>query len=257
MEEKYLKIIEAAKAGGQVLREYFGQNLAIEEKTMPADFFTKADTESEKAILDILKAAYPDYNIYSEEEGETDKGSDYTFVIDPLDGSNNFVTGIPNFSVSIALMKGEDMEVGVIYQPMIDRIYFAQKGKGAFLNNKKISVSDETDFHKVSLSYTASYGHSAEEYGNMMKALEMKEPKRVFYNWSVAMDFCYIASGKMEGIINNGCEIYDYLAGKLIAQEAGAVIFDFSGKVEENSKSNQFVIANNKEIANKLLEFVK
>ncbi|PLX24444.1 hypothetical protein C0580_05155 [Candidatus Parcubacteria bacterium] len=257
MEEKYLKIIEAAKAGGQVLRDYFGQNLAVEEKSMPADFFTKADTESEKAILDILKAAYPDYNIFSEEDGKTDKGSEYTFVIDPLDGSNNFVTGIPNFSVSIALMKGDDVEVGVIYQPMIDRVYFAQKGKGAFLNNKKISVSDETDFHKVSLSYTASYGHPTEEYGDMMKALEVSEPKRVFYNWSVAMDFCYIASGSMEGIINNGCEIYDYLAGKLIAQEAGAVIFDFSGEPETNSNSNQFVIANNKEIANKLLEFVK
>ncbi len=257
MEEKYQKIIEAAKAGGEILRKYFGQDLAIEQKTTPADFFTKADTESERAILDILKKEYPDYNIYSEEDGKTNNGSEYTFIIDPLDGSNNFVVGVPNFSVSIGLMKGDDIEVGVIYQPIIDRIYFAQKGRGAFLNDKKISVSLERDFHKASLSYVASYGHPAEEYGQMMKTLEMLEPKRVFYNWSVAMDFCYIASGKMEGIINNGCEVYDYIAGKLIAKEAGAIVVDFAGNPEKDKKNNQFVIANNQEIVNKLLEIVK
>lgn len=257
MEEKYQKIIEAAKAGGQILKNYFGQELAITEKTSPADFFTKADTESEKAILDVLKKAYPDYNIYSEEDGKTNNGSDYTFVIDPLDGSNNFVSGIPNFSVSIALLKGKEIEVGVIYQPIMDRVYCAQKNKGAFLNNNKILVSQETYIKRSGISYVATYGHSAEDYGEMMKKLEISGAKRVFYNWSVAMDFCYLASGKMEAIINEGCEIYDYLAGKIIAKEAGALVLDFSGKFEQDESNNNFIAVNNKNIADELLKVFK
>ncbi|RJQ35438.1 inositol monophosphatase [Candidatus Parcubacteria bacterium] len=256
MEEKYLKIIEAAKAGGAILRQYFGQDLAIEEKSMPADFFTKADTESERAILEVLKKEYPNYNIYSEEDGKTNNGSEYTFVIDPLDGSNNFVVGVPNFSVSIALTKGKNIEAGVIYQPILDRVYYAQKGKGAFLNGKKISVSRETDSKRAGISYVASYGHDAEDYGQMMKNLETIEAKRVFYNWSVAMDFCYLASGKMEAIINEGCEVYDYLAGKIIAKEAGALILDFSGSEEKDENGSKFVAVNNRAIFDKLLKIL-
>ncbi len=257
MEEQYKKIIEAAKAGGQILKQYFGQNLDIEQKSSPADIRTKADLESEVAILKILKKEFPDYNIHSEEEGKTNNKSEFTFVIDPLDGSHNFVTGIANFSVSIALMKGDEIEVGIIYQPILDRVYYAQKNKGAFLNDNRISVSAESDIKKSSLSYVAAYGHSAEDYGEIMRRLELSGAKRVFYNWSVAMDFCYLATGKMEAIINDGCEIYDYLAGKIIAKEAGAVILDFAGQVEQAEKNDKFVIANNQAIVSKVLAMIK
>ena len=96
-----------------------------------------------------------------------------------------------------------------------------------------------------------------EEYGEFMKQLEILDAKRVFYNWSVAMDFCHIASGKMEAIINNGCEVYDYMAGKIIAKEAGAVILGFDGQEEKDESSDKFIIANNIEIANKLLKLIK
>lgn len=256
MEEKYQKIIEAAKAGGQVLRHYFGQDLDIEQKSMPADIRTKADLESEEAVLKILKKEFPNYNIHSEEDGETDNGSEYTFVIDPLDGSHNFITGLGNFSVAIALLKNGVLEFGVVYNPILDRAYYAQKGQGAFLNGRAIKVNDNKNIKEICISYTASYGHDSEEYGEFMKQLEILDAKRVFYNWSVAMDFCHLASGKMEAIINNGCEVYDYLAGKIIAKEAGAVILDFDGQEEQDENNDKFIIANNMEIAQAMLATV-
>lgn len=255
--EKYKKIIEAAQAGGQVLKKYFGQTLVIEEKGTACDVRTKADTESEAVILEILKKYFPEYNIFSEEIGKIDNKSEFTFVIDPLDGSNNFVTGIPNFSVSIALLKNHEIEFGVVYNPILDNIYYAEKNKGAFLNEKLISINPETDIHRISLSHVASYGKPAQAYGEMMKILELAELKRVFYNWSVALDFCYLASGKIEAILNDGCEMYDYLAGKPIAKEAGAVVVNFDGTTETSDENNRFIIANTRVVVDELLKIIK
>jgi len=131
-------IIQAARAGGAVLLKYFGTSLATTRKTTAADFRTKADTESEAAILSILAAAFPAFNIISEEQGETDKKSDYSFFVDPMDGTNNFVLGIPNFTVSIGLMHKDEIVAGVVYHPLLDRVYHAQAGQGAYCDNQRI-----------------------------------------------------------------------------------------------------------------------
>src|SRR3989338_1377041 len=137
------EIIRAAKAGGEVVRKYFGTVLTIVEKSKASDVRTEADVESEAAIISILKKAFPAYNIFSEECGLIDKKSEYTFYIDPLDGTNNFVLGIPNFSVLIALAHGREAIFGLVYLPMLDVFYHAEKGKGAFLGSKSIKPSLE------------------------------------------------------------------------------------------------------------------
>lgn len=120
-------VILAAQSGGKIIRKYFGKALDIEVKTTGSDFRTKADTDSERAIIKIITDTFPTFNILSEESGLIDKKSEYTFIIDPLDGSNNFVVGIPNFSVSIGLVWGDTIILGVIHHPILNHTYHAQK----------------------------------------------------------------------------------------------------------------------------------
>lgn len=249
-------IILAATNGGDVIRSYFGEVLDIEEKTTVADFRTKADTESEKAILNIITKKFPSFNILSEETGLVDKKSEYTFVIDPLDGSNNFVLGIPNFSVSIGLLKGDTSVLGVIHLPMLKHTYFAQDGKGSYLDKKRLYVSKQSDINKATVSYTCGYVNSREYTEKLKHKLNELDIKRTLEYWSPAVKYCLLASGKIEAIINNKNELYDYAAGKIIAREAGALITGFNGDAEVNDRGNAFLASNGTKIHNQLLAII-
>lgn len=257
MEKQYENIIKAAKAGGEVLKHYFGQNLDIEQKTIPADIRTKADTESEKAILEVLQKYFPDYNIHSEEVGNIDNGSEYTFIVDPLDASNNFVLGIPNFSVIIALQKNNETIFGVVYQPILDIVYHASKGNGAFLNANPISVNKKESLDDSTIAIVWGYEHDKNIDALYTKKFIESDLKRICFNWSVAIDFGLLASGKIEAIFHNNCDLHDFLAGKLIAQEAGAFITDLEGNIESDDNNTRFLITNNKIINKKVLELIK
>jgi myo-inositol-1(or 4)-monophosphatase len=251
------KMIAAARAGGAVLKNYFGQSLETIEKSMASDFRTKADLESEEAVLGMLIADFPDYNIYSEEMGRVDKHSDYTFVVDPLDGTNNFSLGIPNFSVSVGLMKGEELVAGVIYAPMIDQVFSAVKGQGAFQDGIRLHVSRESTMQRSTLSNCCSYSTPPPQATQRVKELYERGAKRVTNNWSPAFDFCLLANGRLEGMIVRDIELYDFAAGKLIALEAGATCTDFQGQPEPTDKNIRFVMSNGTAIHNILLEIAQ
>lgn len=257
MKKEYNKIIKAAEAGGEAAKKYFGKSLEIIGKSMPADFKTKADLESEKSILKILSREFPKFNIISEEAGEINKNSEYTFIIDPLDGTNNFVLGIPYFSISIGLMKGEESIFGAIYNPILKNMYFAEKRKGAFQNGKRIFVNKEQDIKNSSISLVVSYSDQDEYEGDINTGLYRKKAKRVLLNWSVVLDFCLLALGKIEGIIVHSIPLHDFVAGKLIAKEAGALVTDFSGNKEKNDKNNIFLASNGTKIHGEILEVLK
>ena len=238
-------LIEAAYAGGKILRKYFGQTLGLTIKSTAADFKTKADVESEKEILSILKVKLPQYNIHSEEEGKLDNGSEYTIIVGPLDGTINFVMGIPNFSVSIAIIKNNETIAGVIYQPILNQTYFAEKGKGATLNGKKIKVNNIVDRNQITIAYNAGYKTARDCVARIINDLIKSKHKRIINNWSPSYDYCLLASGKIESIITDlGTEIYDYVAGKLIALEAGAKIMDINGKRKINNILDNFIVSN-------------
>lgn len=257
MDEKDI-LIEAAHAGGKILRKYFGQTLNLVEKSMVADFKTEADVESEEAILKILKAKLPKYNIHAEEEGKLNNNSDYTIIVDPLDGTNNFVLGIPNFSVSIAIINNNEATVGVVYQPILDQTYVAEKNKGSFLNGKKINVNNVTDPGNMTIAYGCGYKTAHKRIAQILEKLINSEHKRISFNWSPAYDYCLLASGKIESIItDSGTEIYDYGAGKLIAREAGAKIIDFNGKEETDYINDNFIISNSKKVNEYIFNIIK
>ena len=259
MDKKYEPIIEAAKKGGKVLKKYFGEVLEIEEKLMVGDFRTKADQESEEIILQILEQHYPDYNFLGEETGFHDKNSEYTFIVDPLDGTNNFSLGIPHFSVTISLLKNNEVIFAVIHHPIINRTYHAQKGDGAYLDNKQIKISNESDIKKATITYTCSYKLSVENCTkSFLNNLTFDTGiKRAMNNWCPTLDFCMLASGKIEAIVNNDCEIYDFIGGKFIAMEAGAKVTSLEGGLEENDKNSKFIISNGTVIHDNLLDIVK
>ncbi|MCD4761023.1 inositol monophosphatase [bacterium] len=229
----------------------------MKEKSRPADFVTTADLKAEEAVLKILKKYFPNYNIYSEEEGKTDNGSEYTFVIDPLDGSNNFVIGIPMFSSNIALLKNDEVIFAVVYDPITGNLFYAIKDKGAFLNNKEISINNVSDIKQASISLFCAYSIDRNKYNKIFGDLYHLDVKRVLANWSPALEFCLLASGKIESMISIDNEIYDFIGGKLIATEAGAMVTDLQGQPEVDDKNNNFVISNNKKIHNQILKILK
>lgn len=249
-------IIKAAKAGGKVVSGHFGKSLNVEEKSCAWDFRTQADVESEAAILKILTKAFPTYSIHSEECGFIDKKSEYVFYVDPLDGTNNFVIGIPNFSVLISLSKGDQAIFGLVYLPMLDICYFAEKGKGAFCDGKKISPSKETSMTNVTVGYACAYKTRKEEIVRVVGNLKIKgKVKRTLINWSPANDFCLLASGRIEAMLNYDTEIYDFLGSKLILREAGCVVTNLEGG-ESKDFDRTFAVSNNKTIHEQILKLV-
>ena len=245
-------IIVAAKAGGKVSRSYFGKVLTITEKSKASDVRTEADVESETVIVGILKKAFPTYNIFSEECGMIDKNSEYTFYIYPLDGTNNFALGVPNFSVSIALCRGREAVAGVIHLPMLGLTYSAREGAGAFCNDIPVKLSPETSLERSTSAFMCGYHCPKPIIIETIGRLSVKT-KRVLVNWSVASDMCLLVAGKIETIVAcEGMELHDFLAGKLIAKEAGCVITDHVGRPEKDDFNAEFVASCNQELHEKV-----
>ncbi|HUB93990.1 MAG TPA: inositol monophosphatase family protein [Verrucomicrobiae bacterium] len=244
-------VIVAVRAGGAVVKQYFGEVLQTEEKSNVGDLRTKADTLSEQAIITTLQHSFPDFNIYAEESGQIDNGSEYTFVIDPLDGTSNFVLGIPDFSISIGLLKGSDAVLGVIYNPILDRLYSAQKGTGAYLNGKQIHVNHETDTSRITVSYTCGY-NTSRAYSDDVKGKLLDLPvKRILETWAPAYDYCLLASGRLEAVVSKEGGLEDYVAAKIIVTEAGGKVTSFKNEPVDG-RAADFVATNDTSIHEKL-----
>lgn len=252
----YKKLLSIAEEAGKITKKYFGKNLKTTTKETLADLKTVADCESDKYIVENIKRQFPEYSIFSEENGLIDNKSDYLFIIDPLDGTNNFVLGVPNFSVSIALTKNNKNIFGAIYDPILDNLYYAEVGKGAFLNNKRIKVNTQNKISQATVSYTCGYVNSKSYSKRIISRLDAIGVKRRIENWSPALDFCLLALGRIEAVINNRNDICDYAAGKLIAKEAGAIVTDFKGKKEIDEQDSQFLASNCQKINNQLLRIL-
>lgn len=230
MNEDLKLAITAAQAGGDVLEKYFGQVLEIEEKTSVADLRTKADVESEEAIFIVLKEQRPGYNYTGEESGATDEDSPFRFVVDPLDGTNNFALGVANFAISIGLFKEDRIILGVIYNPILRQLFWAERGKGAFMNGKPIHVSQESDIKRSTVSYVCGYNTERDYTDRVVASLRDAKVKRILDNWTPASDYCLLASGRTEAVLCVDGDLEDYAAAKLIVREAGGLITDFDGQ---------------------------
>lgn len=230
MWKKELAVAEkAAEAAGEILTDLFGKVRHIQKKGK-IDLVTEADLRAEKAILEIIRKAFPRDNILSEEAGKDRRNSDRTWIVDPLDGTVNFAHGFPFYAVSIALEIEGEMVVGVVYAPPAGEHFEASKGSGAFLNKKPIWVSRTQTM--VDALLATGFPYDIHERPRRVMELFEKMAVRaqgVRRPGSAALDLCYVAAGRLDGFWEKGLKPWDSAAGMVIIKEAGGILTTFEG----------------------------
>lgn len=235
----------AQKAGRKLIRD-FGEieHLQVSQKG-PADFVSNADHKAEKILREELQKARPKFGLQLEEGGEI-KGEDIsnTWVVDPLDGTTNFLHGIPHFSISVALVRDGIPFAGVIYQPIHDELYWAEKGSGAFLNGRRLRVSGRKHMNEAVFSTGIPF-LGAKDHPKFLKELEavMAVSSGVRRFGSAALDLAYVAAGRYDGFWETGLKAWDIAAGIVLVREAGGLVSEIEGGA--NMLSSGSVLAGN------------
>ncbi|MFT4093061.1 MAG: inositol monophosphatase family protein [Niabella sp.] len=222
---------EAIMAGAAEVVKYFNQTFEIKYKEGRNNLVTAADEASEKAIIDVIQKAYPGHHILTEESGDLPQDSEYKWIIDPIDGTINFAHGIPINCISIGIEKNGEMIMGMVYNPHMNELFFAEKGGGATFNDKIIKVSSETDAMKSCLVTGFPYTYIREENGPLQVFERfITEGVPVRRLGAAAIDLCWVAAGRLDGFYEHKLQPWDSAAGFLIVEEAGGKVTDFEGK---------------------------
>jgi myo-inositol-1(or 4)-monophosphatase len=223
-------LVEAVVAGGAELTRFFNNPFKVSHKEGVNNLVTEADHAAEEAIFEVIKSKFPDHYILSEEKGEIIQDSEYKWIIDPIDGTVNFAHGIPLCCISIAIEHKGEIIMGAVHNPNLKESFFAEKGKGATLNDNRIHVSEQTDVMKSCLVTGFPY-----TYINMPNG-----PLEIFERFirkgvpvrrlgSAAIDLCWVAAGRFDGFYEHKLEAWDSAAGYLMVVEAGGKVTDFTG----------------------------
>jgi len=234
-------MIKAAEKASRALIRDFGEieKLQVSIKG-PTDFVSNADLKAEKIIIEELKKARPEYSIISEEDGsESNKDKKSTWIIDPIDGTTNFLHGVPHFAISIALKFENEIISGLIYDPIKDEMFYAEKNNGSFFNNQRIRVSKKKE---INVCLFATGG----KYKN-----EIDLPIR--RSGSAALDLAYVAAGRYDGYFQNELNLWDVAAGIIILKEAGGLI----NEIDLSQNKNIPIRASSMAINEKMLEKLK
>ncbi|QEL64872.1 myo-inositol-1(or 4)-monophosphatase [Oryzomicrobium terrae] len=253
--------IKAARRAGQIINRASMDLDRIQVATKrPKDFVTEVDQAAEAAILEVLKEAYPNYGILAEETGATPgkgaQGEEFQWIIDPLDGTTNFIHGFPQYAVSIALAHQGVVTQAVVYDPNRNELFTATRGRGAFLNDRRIRVSN-----RVKLSETLigtgfpfrTFDH-ADAYLNIFREITEKTAG-VRRPGAAALDLAYVACGRLDGFWEFGLAPWDSAAGSLLILEAGGLISDLAG--EGNFLDSGNVVAGNPKVFGQLLPIIQ
>ena len=221
--------IRAARNAGEIIlrsSDNIGQ-LNIDQKGKN-DFASDVDRAAEREIINIIKTAYPDHAILAEESGQHE-GNDYVWVIDPLDGTTNYLHGFPQYAVSIALKYRNRLEVAVIYDPLRDELFTARRGGGAMLNNRRLRVTNQSTMKGalIGTGFPFKTDLHLDAYVGMFKAISM-QAAGIRRAGAAALDLAYVAAGRLDGFWEIGIMEWDMAAGILLIQEAGGVVTDLS-----------------------------
>ena len=231
-------MIKACEKASKILIRDFGEIEKLQvSKKGPSDFVTNSDLKTEKIIIEELTKGRPDYSIISEENGvKINKDNKNTWIIDPIDGTVNFLHGIPHFATSIALKHNDEIISGLIFDPIKDEMFYAEKDNGAFLNNKRIRVSKKNNI-KECLFATS---------GLIDKKMEFSYRK----SGSAALDMAYIACGRYDGYFQKNLHLWDIAAGLILVKEAGGMI----NKIDLGNHDDLKIIATSPNINEKLMD---
>tara|TARA_B100000963_G_scaffold209785_1_gene182731 strand:+ start:1053 stop:1793 length:741 start_codon:yes stop_codon:yes gene_type:complete len=231
-------MIKACEKASKILIRDFGEVEKLQvSKKGPSDFVTNSDLKTEKIIMEELAKGRPDYSIISEENGvKENKDNKNTWIIDPIDGTVNFLHGIPHFATSIALKHENEIISGLIFDPIKDEMFYAEKNNGAYLNNKRIRVSKKNNIQECLFATS----------GKVDKKIEFSYRK----SGSAALDLAYIACGRYDGYFQKNLHLWDIAAGLILVEEAGGVI----NKIDLNFRKDIKIIASSPDINEKLME---
>ncbi len=247
--------IDTAKEAGSILMKHFGKISTYNKKSSDIDLVTIADTQSEKYIIDKIKSTFPKHDIIAEESDLINNSSKYRWVVDPLDGTTNFIHNLPIFAVSIGLQYNKETIIGVVYNPAVDKCFYAEKNKGAKLNSEYINVSSTNTLSKSLLVTGFPYIHDAryEKGFDLFKKFYSKT-QGVRRLGAAALDFCFVAMGRFEGFWEFGLQPWDVCAGEIIVKEAGGKTSDWDNS--PTPFSGERILASNGHIHSNMLEIL-
>ena len=235
-------MIKASEKASKILIRDFGELEKLQVSTKgPFNFVSNADFKAEKIIIDELKKSKKNYSIICEESGsKINEDKNNFWIIDPIDGTNNFLHGIPHFSITIALKSENEIVSGLVYDPIKDEMFYAEKDNGAYFNNQRIKVSKKRKLENC-LFGTGDSG---------IKELKFKKNIKIRNFGSSALDLAYVAAGRLDGYFQKSINIWDIAAGILLVKEAGGIV----NNIDINKNQNLNVLASNSEINEKLIE---
>jgi myo-inositol-1(or 4)-monophosphatase len=247
--------VEAVNRGIPIIVDNFGRTVDIARKQY-SEIVTNVDREVEDAVLEYLRAERPDYGLLSEETGAAPGKSDLFWVVDPLDGTSNFVLGIPHVAISIALCRKTEILVGVVANAFRPLQYTAEYRQGAMLNDKPLHVSQTNSLAKATIGHIVSYEEKRKRRALDLSAKVRSRCYRLLDTWAPSLDWCLLAQGKLDGLISLDAGKFDRLAGTLIVQETGGLITDFEGNPPTDLDNGYLLASNGTELHAELLEIV-
>ncbi len=245
----------ARKASKGMIRD-FGEleKLQVSSKSI-GNFVTKSDINAEKSILEDLINYYPDYSFLMEESGIIEgKDKDNTFVIDPIDGTSNFIHGIPHFSIVISKLTLNEITDGIIFNPITNEFYWCSSGKGSWLNNQRIRVSNRKDLEKCLIGIgSPKNSEENKQYVNQLEKIK-KSHSNIRRFGSASLDLAYVASGKIDAFWENNLNLWDVASGVLLVLEAGGKITQPDGSIWQKNSKN--IMASNNLIHEKIIDIL-
>lgn len=253
-------LVSALKISGETLLQYFHKPMSTTQKESQSSIVTEADIESERKIINLIQKKFPDHNIISEERGFINHNSEYTWIIDPLDGTSNFASGIPWFGVLITLFKENLPIIGGAYLPVQDKLYFAESGKGAFRNEEQLPKLNNKELKDSLFAFCVDYTEDEAFLDKGINILKkIVKGSRNIRSTNSLIDFIYVIEGKFGGVLNLYTKIWDISGLGLIISELGGVIKNIDGNKikfslgEGISEENFPVIAGTERIVNSIL----
>ena len=251
-------MVKACRKAAKTLIRDFGEieNLQVSIKG-PGDFVTASDKKVEKILIDELQKARPNYSILSEEIGKINNDESFKWIIDPIDGTANFLHGIPHFAISIGLEHDGEIICGIIYDPIKDEMFVAEKGNGSYLNNQRIRVSSRSKLEnciiftggpKIGVKNRELF---LKEYNNVSS----KVPTTIRKLGSASLDMAYVAAGRCDGFWQRDLKYWDIAAGIILVRESGGFVTDFKG--EKEYMQNKTILVTNSKINNEMIEILK
>lgn len=248
-------LTQAVRAGADEILRFFNKDFKISNKEGVNNLVTEADHASEKAILSVIKSHFPDHHILTEEAGDIIQDSSFKWIVDPIDGTVNFAHGIPINCVSIGLEHNGEIIMGAVYNPHLNEFFFAEKRKGASLNDRPIHVSDQPEVIKACLVTGFPYTYINMPHGPLEifeRFIRKGIPVRRL--GSAAIDLCWVACGRFDGFYEHKLEAWDSAAGYLIVEEAGGRVTDFEG--EKFSVYQHRILATNGKIHDEMMQWI-